>query len=369
MRLLAACLVSSILSASLVASLAAPAAAAPLPPELASARSGRPDRPIAAPDRLHRTPDAIRLPADLRQGGDTIADAVPFEPLLAVRTGTTVGYANDYDEVCPYSGSTAPDVVYRLEHPFGIWLDIDLLGSSYDTKVYLYDADLNLVACNDDYWGVDHGYVSRLPTVELTAGVPHYLVIDGYGAEAGEYVVTIHQVHVEILDCPAGSVLEGEPPLAHGYVDEYNAGCAAPGPDALQPLVGPIFCGRSGWYQFDGSDLRDTDWFTLNLPPSGTLTITGDATYTSYLFELGPLDCSEVGVLQNVSIGPISDGDLTLTGEPGAEAWVWVGPATFQPPPGHGDLVEYTYVLWLDGPVAVQATSLSAIKALFNGPR
>ena len=32
-------------------------------------------------------------------------------------TGTTVGFTNDYDEVCPYSGSTAPDVVYLMTVP------------------------------------------------------------------------------------------------------------------------------------------------------------------------------------------------------------------------------------------------------------
>ena len=44
--------------------------------------------------------------------GDTFANAFNLPGIPCTVTGTTVGYNNDYDEVCPYSGSTSPDVVY-----------------------------------------------------------------------------------------------------------------------------------------------------------------------------------------------------------------------------------------------------------------
>ena len=61
-------------------------------------------------------------PAVIRQGGDTIMDAVPLAIPTVDLAGTTVGYTDDYDEVCPMSpfmraGYTAqdPTVVEALD--------------------------------------------------------------------------------------------------------------------------------------------------------------------------------------------------------------------------------------------------------------
>ncbi|MBD3232619.1 MAG: hypothetical protein GF315_02735, partial [candidate division Zixibacteria bacterium] len=48
------------------------------------------------------------------QGGDTVNDATPIGAVPYSNTGTTSGYTNDYDEVCPFTGSTSPDVVYSF---------------------------------------------------------------------------------------------------------------------------------------------------------------------------------------------------------------------------------------------------------------
>ncbi len=68
----------------------------------------KPPRTVAPPP-----PDA-RI---LRQGGDTIADAIELPDLNYTTTGTTAGYTDDHDEACPYDGSTSPDVVYT----FVVW--------------------------------------------------------------------------------------------------------------------------------------------------------------------------------------------------------------------------------------------------------
>jgi hypothetical protein len=85
------------------------------------------------------------------QGGDTILDAVVIE-IPGTWTGTTAGYNNNYDEVCPYTGSTAPEVVYSVTPMADTQVDIDLCYSSYDTKLYVYDENLNLIGCNDDFY-------------------------------------------------------------------------------------------------------------------------------------------------------------------------------------------------------------------------
>ncbi|MEZ4388091.1 MAG: hypothetical protein R3D98_11045 [Candidatus Krumholzibacteriia bacterium] len=303
----------------------------------------------------------VQAPDPERQGGDTIADAVAVFLPVHDLVGTTVGYTDDYDEQCPYVGSTSPDVVYSLSVDWSIHVVIDLLGSTYDTKLYVYDEDLALVACNDDYYP---DYVSRLDGVPLDPGT-YFIVIDGYGGAAGDYVLNIDEFIVDVVTCPGGAELEGEPTLVDGYVDAFNGGCNSP--EAGNPfgaITRPVFCGQSGWYLSpDGSRYRDTDWFEIVVPDAGFLEITGDANFTTYLFELGPQDCGSVAVIQNVICGPFQPATMTIPGAPGSTVWFWVGPTTFDGPTG-----EYLYVLWsnLEPAVAVAPRSWSAVKGLFD---
>lgn len=316
-----------------------------------------PDKPVSTVTPSAPDPDTIR------QGGDTIADAVDIvSPYYG--TGTTVGYTDDYDEVCPYSNSTSPDVVYRFTASgYGIvW--IDLYGSSYDTKVYVYDENLDLVGCNDDYYP---DYTSRLGLPDVPAGL-YYIVIDGYGGDAGEYSLCVESIDLPIVECPPGSLMEDEPPLEDGYVDSHNGGCDSLddlGHAPFQFIGGRYFCGAAGWYERDGSSWRDTDWFIITLPATGSLTITADAEWETAMCELGPQDCEEVGVIQSVEFGPYMPRTMTVTGEPGATVWLWVGSTTFEPP-GGWDENEYLYVLDIPDVVAVEQWSWSGVKSLYR---
>ncbi len=100
----------------------------------AAAQDLGPQAPVKTPRSY---PESI--PNPVRQGGDTFASAFTIPSLPFTDTGTTAGYANDYDEVCP-TGSLAPDVVYRFESATPQSIEVDLCGSDYDTKVYIYDA-------------------------------------------------------------------------------------------------------------------------------------------------------------------------------------------------------------------------------------
>jgi len=242
-------------------------------------------------------------PEVMRQGGDTMADAVFVPVPVNGITGTTVGYADDYDEACPYDNSVAPDVVYKLAPATDVAVDIDMLGSDYDTKIYVYDDDFELIACNDD-WYPD--YVSKIENLALRGDSKYYLVIDGYGDSAGQYVLTITVPEPCDLDCPAGAQLEGEPPLVDGYQDAYNGGCNSPEfGNPFGNIWSFVFCGRSGWFTgADGSSTRDTDWYELMMPANGFIEVIGDAEFATYMFELAPQDCGSVAVVQNVTIGP-----------------------------------------------------------------
>ena len=122
-------------------------------------------------------------------------------------TGTTCGYNDDYDEVCPYSGSTAPDVVYGVIPDMDVIVDIDLLGSTYDTKLYVYDENLALVACNDDFYP---DYVSKIEQLALMGGVQYFIVVDGYYTSCGDYVLFVTECIVETVGCPPEGIPEDE---------------------------------------------------------------------------------------------------------------------------------------------------------------
>lgn len=302
------------------------------------------------PDKIE-TAAVPNIPNPERQSGDTIATAFVIPALPYAATGTTTGYNNDYDEACPYTTSTAPDVVYAFTPAHAMQINIDMYGSLFDTKIYLYDASLNLVACNDDYYP---DYVSALQRIDVSPTIaPYFLVIDGYGSEHGEYMLSV----LEYVPCVLDSwydVDEGEPPLDDGYIDSHNGGCNSPEfGNPFQALIangqhgGFTFAGRSGWYVFQGADWRDTDWFIVHLDYDGHISIAIDAEEPVFMFQLAPLDCETVAVVQTVSAGPCSPVTMDLHGSPYEQLWLWVGPQTFTPPSGFtGHEFRYTLEIW-----------------------
>jgi hypothetical protein len=145
----------------------------------------------------------------LAGGGDTCADATVISALPYSDTGSTIGFAHDYDESCPYVAPGSEDVVYSYTPTADVCVEISLCnGSAYDTKLYVYENECQVpddgqdpYACNDDACtspAYPDPYVSRLGGVEMFSGNTYYIVIDGYGGEAGTYVL-------EIAECPLGA--------------------------------------------------------------------------------------------------------------------------------------------------------------------
>jgi hypothetical protein len=126
-------------------------------------------------------------------GGDDIATAFAIGALPFSDTGDTTTFVDDYDEECPYSGSTSPDVVYQYTPSGDGLIDITLCNAvdTYDTKLYIYE-DVHTpgtpFACNDD---ACPGYVSELLQVQLNIGHTYFIVVDGYGGDCGEYLIDI----------------------------------------------------------------------------------------------------------------------------------------------------------------------------------
>ena len=62
-------------------------------------------------------------------------------------------------------------------------ITVDLCASTYDTKVYVYNSSMAVIACNDDYCS----YQSFIANVPVTTGATYYIVVDGYGGSCGNY--------------------------------------------------------------------------------------------------------------------------------------------------------------------------------------
>ncbi|MCD6176575.1 MAG: hypothetical protein J7K29_01920, partial [Candidatus Cloacimonetes bacterium] len=142
--------------------------------------------------------DPANYPAPTRQGGDTVASALVFGGLPYNDSGTTAGYVNDYDEACPYTGSTAPDVVYSFTPAADVDnVIVSLCGDTdYDTKLYIYENAVTPgapFACNDDECvsALGQSFVSELTGLTFIGGNTYYIVVDGYGGNSGNYEIDV----------------------------------------------------------------------------------------------------------------------------------------------------------------------------------
>lgn len=319
-----------------------------------------------------------------RVGGDGIADAVAIPGLPFTDTGNTCGYADDLDAQCP-SVASAPDVVYSLELPTSTMLDIDLCGSLYDSKVYVLDADLQVVACSDDYywwWDDPCGqWNSRVEAVSIAGGATYYVVVDGYGTSCGDYELAVREYEPPCpVTCPPDAIAEGEPPLVDGYEDRYNGGCFADWDDPLTYVMRPhelgssLFCGRSGYWWNNPSGWPDQpsfdiDWFEVfPASPDVMVTITVEAQFQARVAEitLGPAGCDDGWIHQEVEVMPCTPTTITALNSNPNRAIYW----QITPRQRTTSVTEWDWVVEFaniqGGSVAIEAASWSSIKALFH---
>ncbi len=301
---------------------------------------------------------------DGRNGGETIEEAFPIDSLPYYDTGATCDNIDDYDVMCPY-GSMSPDVVYSFLSTITGGMSVDLWGSDYDTKVYVYDSAMNLVACNDDYYP---GYVSFIDEVLITAGEIYYIIVDGYGGSCGNFVLAILELVVlPPMECPPGAQLEGEPPLGNNYVDNFNGGCNST-PPVFDYIDCPDFCGVGGWYLFQGSNYRDTDWHEVTAAGT-TITWSVDAESEVLLYQIGVADCSNIQLISGpYYAGPNSATVITLATTPGEIVCLFTASSVFANPGGFPDGM-FDYVYLLEGIVGTSATenqTWSGVKSLYR---
>lgn len=282
-------------------------------------------------------------------GGNDPFDAEAISALPFAAAGDTTDNTDEFDVVCPFSGSTSPDAWYTYTVASEQVLAISVCESAYDTKLYVLDADFIDIACVDDSCSDSNGnaFRSNLETGTLAAGTVVYIVVDGYLGDFGSYNITVEgQDPPEpcVVVCPEGGIAEGE--TTDGECDEgldTNGGCNST-PD---PLFSDVACGDSicGIAWANGAT-RDTDWYRL--PAQGELTqITVDVAgeFDGAYFYLGENpDCGSVAVITAVNPGPCES--ASIVADATGETWWFAGAGVFEGfPCGVGAPVGNDYVI------------------------
>lgn len=259
-------------------------------------------------------------------GGDDPSSATMISSLPFADTGDTSALTDQFDVVCPFSGSTSPDAWYMLTAADGDLLEITLCDSAYDTKVYLLDTNFVDVACNDD--ACDGSFRSQLATPALAAGT-YFLVVDGWSGDLGVYDLTVEGSEPCMIDCPAGSIDEGEV-CDEVAPDTTNGGC-----NSSVFVIGEVSCGDTvcgnAWA---AGGTRDTDWYRL--APTGfsgtdSVTYTGTAGFDAALFYLGENpDCGSVAVVTAFNTAACGDtGSIAENVDSASETWWFIGKTDF----------------------------------------
>ncbi len=220
--------------------------------------------------------------------GDTCNDPKIIPALPYSDIDDSSNFLNDYDEACPYKGSTSADVVYRFvpDHDMSITATLCNDDTCYDTKVYIYEGSCpgTRIACNDDFCVTacfPYAYVSRVDGVPVLGGHSYYIIVDGYDGHCGQYHLTVTDVPPCPVECPPGSYLEQEP-----CGNDTNGGCnmAWPSfevlPDIPPPFASLTVCGTL-WC--DGA-IRDTDWYEIVLTQPAVVGVHGQGTVDNMVF-------------------------------------------------------------------------------------
>jgi hypothetical protein len=82
--------------------------------------------------------------------------------------------------------------VYRFTPSEDLYLQIDLIGSDFDTRlgiVSLCPSGSALCLTNDDYSGLQSGFGCRL----YDGGVTYSAIVTGYDTDAGQFQLNIDQ--------------------------------------------------------------------------------------------------------------------------------------------------------------------------------
>jgi hypothetical protein len=125
--------------------------------------------------------------------GENCDDAWLIPSLPIFLSGNTCSRDDDYDPLCPDLGES-PDVVYEYVPPSDQNITLDLCGSSYNTKLYVFEnlCSSDPIECNDNAAGICPDPTrSFIPDLPVTASRAYFIVVDGSEEECGDYTLVV----------------------------------------------------------------------------------------------------------------------------------------------------------------------------------
>ncbi len=142
------------------------------------------ETPIPGPGDYCNDPFMVDMSAWVSGGGDIYSNS-----------GDTCLFTNNITNYSCNSGRPANDVVYMFTPPEDLVLQIDLLGSSFDTYLIIQDGcptQETVCYANDDYSGTVQ---SGFDPMTFTGGVTYYVFVDAYGSTGcGSYILNIDNI-------------------------------------------------------------------------------------------------------------------------------------------------------------------------------
>lgn len=236
-------------------------------------------------NELYAQRPANRERNPLDQGSETCpGTVVPGVPYTD--SGTTFGFANDYNPINDCAFSIANEVVYVFTPQVTQTYNISLQGSSYDTYLFVNTdggcPGTTQVACNDDWFGLQ-SFVS----VVLNGGQTYYIFVDGFNINSGDYVLNITD-NCDVV-CQPGDVQECAETPGPGFEGtDCNGSCQNldfSGTDSWQDIAPfQTVCGRGFTYLTNfGSSFRDVDTYRFTITEPCSLALTINAEFASQM--------------------------------------------------------------------------------------
>lgn len=149
--------------------------------------------------------------------------------------------------------------------------------------------------------------------------------------------------YFDSIECPPGGLDEGEGVCPDEYIDYYNGGCQSD-PVAFLPIEhGDIYCGMINTYTFNGTNLRDTDWYRLDITDKTSnchIIWEGicEMPYMIFLVNALEEDCIDYEILTYFSGEPLETFSINQIVEPGIY-WLAIMASVFEGYPEGQDYV------------------------------
>lgn len=276
----------------------------------------------------------VRNPQNpLDQGADacpaTVVTGIPYTD-----SGTTAGLAHNYNPAdlggaC--FNNTAPDVIYSFTPQVTSSYTITTNGSSFDTYLYIQQFGVcpgdSALECDDD----DGAGLQSLITRTLFAGAQYFIIVDGFNANSGNYILTITD-NCEVV-CQPGDVIEcAEERDSTHSIDDCNGACnnqnGNPTWQEIQPCQ--TICGRGFTYlNHQGQNWRDTDSYRFTLTEACTLRLTLNTEFATQLIIMGP-SCPFGNVVFSQTLSYTCSTVTFITPcLPAGSYNLWVGPSVY----------------------------------------